>query len=155
MRRGTLKAFVDALLFVCFVNSAFTGVLLGFFIGKGPNARLPKVLWGLSRHEWGDAHLWFSLGMAGLAAAHLALQTPWMRAMSKQLTRLHWGAALLLLLALSAGALYGAARGTRLFRSEARLEPQETDFSSPRKRGRGGARARREARGGPRAPGSP
>ena len=137
MRKNTLRAILDALLFVCLLNSTFIGVLLAFFIGEGRAPELPKVLWGLHRHDWGDIHLWFSLGMVALVIIHLILQVPWMRGTSKKLARLHWVLALAILTALSGASLYGVGCLKRRV-----VEPQEhvdEHNPSPRRGGRGRA----------------
>jgi len=138
MKKNTLRAIVDALLFVCLLSSTFIGVLLAFFIGEGRTPKLPKVLWGLHRHDWGDIHLWFSLGMVGLVVIHLILQIPWLRGTSKKLTRLHWILALAILTALSGASLYGFACLKR--RVPEPLERIEEHDPSPRSGGRGKAR---------------
>ena len=137
MKKNTLRAIVDALLFICLLNSAFIGILLGFFIGKGHSPTLPKVLWGLHRHGWGEIHLWFSLGMVALLLLHLILQISWMQVTSKQLARLHWAIALLILTLLSGAVLYGTVRvKTSSASSSERMEEHEGE-SSQRGRGRG------------------
>jgi hypothetical protein len=45
------------------------------------SGEIVKVLWGLSRHEWGDIHLWLSVSLLAGAALHLILHWRWIAAM--------------------------------------------------------------------------
>ena len=35
------------------------------------------LLWGLTRHQWGDIHFWLSLGFLGILFVHIVLHWQW------------------------------------------------------------------------------
>lgn len=36
-----------------------------------------ELLWGLTRHEWGDYHYWIALGLLAVLSLHLFLHWKW------------------------------------------------------------------------------
>lgn len=105
MKRSTLNVIVDTLAFVCMAVVVFTGVTMGFFLGKGAVPSGQKYLWGLHRHDWGDIHLVFALGLVALMALHVILHWSWIGGQSRRFLR---GPALLaiLILTVAAAALF-------------------------------------------------
>lgn len=89
MKRVHVNAGIDAVAFVGFLFLATTGMLLayqlppgsggleGHGIGPGAAARPVEMLWGLTRHEWGDIHYWIAVGLMGVLALHLVLHAKW------------------------------------------------------------------------------
>lgn len=81
MQRGKLNIVVDLLSLAVFVMVVSTGLVLDLLLPPG-SGRLPSeggshsqilVLWGLSRHQWGNIHSWFSLALLLVLAVHVAL----------------------------------------------------------------------------------
>ena len=85
LKKGTLNAIVDGLMFAVGVGVVFTGYLLYFELGRGQASMLPKRLWGLHRHGWGDVHFMLSLALVTLALVHTALHAAWISATSRRL----------------------------------------------------------------------
>jgi hypothetical protein len=72
--------------------------------GHGPGGEGGRSVLSLSRHEWGDVHLYLGLGFVAICLAHIALNWTWMMkiAASKRPWRV-WaglGAGLLLIIGL-------------------------------------------------------
>jgi len=89
MKRVHLNALIDAAALVGFMCLASTGLILRFQLppgsgelvgrgqGRGAAHRLIELLWGLTRHEWGDVHYWFALGLLVVLSVHLFLHWKW------------------------------------------------------------------------------
>ncbi len=75
--RATINRFLNLLLFFCFCGLVSTGLLLYLKLPHGRGNRFHSVM-GLTRHEWGNIHFWFSMVMITLVAAHLALHWQWL-----------------------------------------------------------------------------
>lgn len=89
LQRKHINFLVDALGFALFTFLIGTGFLLRYALppGSGGEAgshggeRVVKVLWGLTRHEWGSIHFWISVGLMAAMALHLILHWRWIVAM--------------------------------------------------------------------------
>jgi hypothetical protein len=81
MKRPKQNFILDITSFIAFVLLAATGVLMAFVLppGRGHGA----AIWGLTRHEWGDIHLWIAIGLVALMILHLALHWTWIVCMIK------------------------------------------------------------------------
>lgn len=89
MNRTALNAIVDAVAYAGIIVLATTGLMLryqmppgsgglhGMGSGAGAGSRPVRVVWGLSRHEWGGIHYWVALVLLGVLAVHLALHWKW------------------------------------------------------------------------------
>jgi hypothetical protein len=89
MKRSTFISWVDALAFVAFALLISTGFLMKYALPPGSGGlesagggwraqqRPVYLVWGLTRHEWGDIHFWLSVGFLVLMAAHLFLHWRW------------------------------------------------------------------------------
>ncbi|QDU70376.1 DUF4405 domain-containing protein [Mucisphaera calidilacus] len=80
MKRNTLNALIDAALAVCMLILMLTGLLIAFVLphghgGGGGGGR--ATLWGLTRHGYGDIHLWASYVAIGLVLVHLMTHWSW------------------------------------------------------------------------------
>ena len=84
MRKATLNAVVDGLMFAVGAGVVATRLMLWLAIGRSSNPELPKWLWGLHRHGWGDVHLALALALTALAVLHTALHTTWIENMSRR-----------------------------------------------------------------------
>jgi Domain of unknown function (DUF4405) len=83
--------------FICAVLLITTGFLLeyslppgsgrlgteGFGIGPGGLRRPILLLWGLTRHEWGNIHFCFALSLMAALSFHLLLHWQWIVCMFK------------------------------------------------------------------------
>lgn len=85
MRRVTLNFLIDSITFAAMLFMLGTGLILEFVLppeaGRSGGAR---VLWGLTRHEWGDVHFWTAVGLCGLLVTHLALHWSWICGMVRR-----------------------------------------------------------------------
>jgi len=89
MRRSVVISLVDALAFVSFVFLIGTGFLLKYVLppgsgnviaeGAGRRAltRPVAVVWGWTRHEWGNVHFWLSVSFLLVMVAHLIIHWRW------------------------------------------------------------------------------
>jgi hypothetical protein len=89
MKRTTLNFVIDAVAFIGFLLLATTGMLLayrlppgsggreGFGGGRGESQRSIDLLWGYTRHEWGDVHYWMAIVLMAVLALHLVLHWNW------------------------------------------------------------------------------
>lgn len=75
MNRTVVNIIIDLIATVLFLGMLATGYLLRFPLPPGSNKS--RVLWGLSRHEWGDVHFWISVGLMVVLVVHLALHWNW------------------------------------------------------------------------------
>ena len=78
-----------ALLLFCFMVS--TGIVLKFVLPPGSGSveklflgggreKTVELLFGLSRHEWGEIHFYFSIAFLAILIVHLILHWSWIRA---------------------------------------------------------------------------
>ena len=89
MKRTTLNFWTDALAFIGFVFLTTSGILLRYQLppgsgrmdamggGQRAQEKSVSVLWGLTRHEWGDVHYYVALGLMAVLAFHLVLHWKW------------------------------------------------------------------------------
>jgi len=89
MKRIHFNALIDAIAFVAFLLLLSTGLLLahqlppgsggreGFGTGHGASERTIQLLWGWTRHEWGQIHYWIAYAMMAVLALHLVLHWKW------------------------------------------------------------------------------
>jgi len=75
MNRTLINIIIDLIATLLFLGMIATGYLLRFPLPPGSNKSY--VLWGLSRHQWGDIHFWISLGLLLVMLVHLALHWNW------------------------------------------------------------------------------
>lgn len=82
MRRPPLNLFVDLVAALLFVGMMATGYLLHWPLPPGTNKS--RVLWSLSRHQWGEVHTWISFALLVSLAVHVALHWPWVVAVARR-----------------------------------------------------------------------
>lgn len=96
MKKADWQYLVDTLLFICIAGIALIGVLLAFFIPKGPSAlESSKYFLNLHRHQWGNIHLYLSLTFIFLVIIHLTLDWKWITNRAEKIFKKGWKAALL------------------------------------------------------------
>lgn len=76
MKRNTLNALIDAGLAVCMLVLLLTGYAMAFVMPHGGGGGR-AVLWGMSRHDMGEIHVWASYVAVGLVVLHLATHWSW------------------------------------------------------------------------------
>ncbi len=69
MKRSALISAIDVVAFIGFVFLTSSGILLRYMLPPG-SGRWSEV-WGMSRHQWGELHFWFSLIFFAVLALHL------------------------------------------------------------------------------------
>lgn len=95
MKKADWQYLVDTLLFLCISGISFIGILLAFFLPKGPSVlESEKYLMGLHRHQWGDIHMYLSLAFVLLVIIHLLLSWSWIKGKAKAMFKRRWGMAL-------------------------------------------------------------
>jgi mono/diheme cytochrome c family protein len=75
MSRTTLNLVIDLSTAALFAGLVATGYVLGFAIPPGTNRSL--MLWGMTRHRWGDVHFWISLAFLAAVLVHVCLHWRW------------------------------------------------------------------------------
>jgi hypothetical protein len=119
MNRSAINLAVDLAIAALFLALLATGLTLAFALPPGTNKRL--CLWGLSRHQLGNIHLWISLAFVGVVLLHVALHWSWVVAvLSKHIglktcpkgSLLRSGLAVLLILAAAVGLFTWLARAS-------------------------------------------
>jgi len=81
-RQARINFSLDAVLFLTFIVTGVSGlvpwlILPGGGYQGGRNPFYNATLYGLTRHQWADIHLWASLAMMGVIAIHLVLHWRW------------------------------------------------------------------------------
>jgi len=125
MSRQTINFLLDALLALLGLSVLATGLLIAFILP--PHSRGDSV-WGWTRHDWGELHLYLALGLVGLIVLHLAMHWRWVCVIgAKVLTRLRIAAnvrtqagvalAIVLLVGLILGGFLYAAAASKVERS--------------------------------------
>jgi hypothetical protein len=79
MSRPVVNYVVDWVAFLLFSSLVSTGMLLHFSLPPGSGG---NMVFGLSRHEWGDVHFWISVGFLSAVAVHLCLHSAWIKALT-------------------------------------------------------------------------
>ncbi|NBC11485.1 MAG: DUF4405 domain-containing protein [Planctomycetes bacterium] len=74
MSRQTINFLLDALLALLGLAVLATGLLIAYILP--PHSRGDWV-WGWTRHDWGELHLYLALGLVGMIALHLAMHWRW------------------------------------------------------------------------------
>jgi hypothetical protein len=89
MKRTHLNALIDAVALVVFLFLLTTGLLLEYQLPPGSGGvrehavglrgagRSVHLVWGWTRHEWGQVHYWIALSLTAVLAIHLALHWKW------------------------------------------------------------------------------
>jgi len=89
MKRPHLNALVDAAAMLAFMLLASTGFVLqhqlppgsgeafGRGMGRGAMQRSIELLWGWTRHEWGEIHYWIAWVLLVVLSVHLFLHWKW------------------------------------------------------------------------------
>jgi len=79
-KRNTINAIVDFFAALVMVGLVATGVVLRLTLPAGTNRT--RLLWGLTRHGWGDIHFWMALAMLAIVFVHILVHWNWIVAMA-------------------------------------------------------------------------
>jgi len=93
--RPKINLAIDILVFISAVLLIATGFLLeyslppgsgrlgteGFGVGLGGLRRPILLLWGLTRHEWGNIHFYLAIAVMAALSLHLVLHWQWIACM--------------------------------------------------------------------------
>jgi hypothetical protein len=77
--KNTILRISNLALWLVFSLLAGTGLMLKFRLPPGSRGGRGLMVWGLSRHEWGDVHFWASIVMISLVVVHFVLNWNWMQ----------------------------------------------------------------------------
>jgi hypothetical protein len=116
MKRTQLNFAIDVAAFAAFLFLLTTGLLLRYQlpagsgglhatgVGRGAAERPVTLLWGWTRHDWGDLHYWIAGLLVAILAVHLVLHWKWIvgivRGTRSEASGLRFGLGLASLLAL-------------------------------------------------------
>jgi len=93
---------IDAVLYTLMTAVILTGLLQAFVLAEGPVAHAEtKYFWGLHRHQWGDIHLYLSLGLCAFIVLHLVLHWSWILASTRKFLKSSWTLLAILVLPLA------------------------------------------------------
>jgi hypothetical protein len=73
-----LNRILDLALWVAFALLLATGLVLRCRLPPGSRGGSGLSIWGWSRHDWGDLHLWLAYVTCVLVLLHLALHWRWL-----------------------------------------------------------------------------
>jgi hypothetical protein len=103
MKRPIINLIVDACAFVTLAMMISTGFVLKFVLPPGSGRLLGEgvgrnsaqkpitLLWGLTRHEWGEVHFWVSIALMTILALHIFLHWRWVASMLRNQPEQHSG----------------------------------------------------------------
>ncbi len=80
MKKANVNFVVDFSALVGFLMLVSTGLLMYTVL---PPRSGRSMVWGLTRHQWGDIHFWVSMIFLGLVAVHTLLHWNWITSMVK------------------------------------------------------------------------
>jgi len=80
MKKADVNIVVDFSALVGFLMLVSTGLLMYLVL---PPRSGRSMVWGLTRHQWGDIHFWVSMIFLGLIAVHTLLHWNWIKGMVK------------------------------------------------------------------------
>src|SRR5690606_63045 len=78
MKKPDLNFVIDTGALVSFLALASTGILMYLVLPAGSGR---DMVWGLTRHEWGDIHFWVSMTFLALIGVHFILHWNWITCM--------------------------------------------------------------------------
>ncbi len=97
LSRPNMNLAIDLVAFMLAIGMVATGFVLEYTLPPGSGRigtegfgappggwRRPIVLlWGMSRHEWGNVHFWLAIGLLAVLSLHLFLHWKWVVCMVK------------------------------------------------------------------------
>ncbi len=83
MVKPKINYWIDIIMFVGFLITAVTGVVL-FFMPKGPRSSLSSFL-GIIKHTWGEIHNGVGIGLIIVVLIHFILHWNWFVCMTRNI----------------------------------------------------------------------
>lgn len=74
MRKPSINFVIDSSAFLAFIFLISTGTLIYWVLPAGSGN---LSIWGLTRHDWGEVHMWIAVSFLSLIAAHVVLHWKW------------------------------------------------------------------------------
>jgi hypothetical protein len=75
MGRNSLNFMIDVLSGMLMVGMISTGLIVRMVLPPGSGQH--RMLWGLTRHEWGGLHFALAIGLLAVLLVHLAMHWQW------------------------------------------------------------------------------
>jgi hypothetical protein len=88
--RTYLRSIIAILLMIVWSSVIVSGVLL-WLVPHGPRSGQTRLLFNLTKQDWGELHLWFGLAAIAVTSAHLVIDWRGLRGCMKYLTSVHRG----------------------------------------------------------------
>ena len=88
--RTYLRSIIAILLMIVWSLVIVSGVLL-WLVPHGPRSGQTPLLFNLTKRDWGELHLWFSLAAIAVTSAHLVIDWRGLCGCLKYLTSVHRG----------------------------------------------------------------
>lgn len=82
MQRTLLNLLVDLAVAFVLLGMLVTGYVIKFPLPPGTNK--DWILWGMTRHQWGEIHFWISLVFSVLIVVHVCLHWTWIVTVVRQ-----------------------------------------------------------------------
>jgi hypothetical protein len=82
------RAVIAILLIAGWCLTAVTGFIL-WAAPTGPRAGWQVIFLGLTKHDWGEIHLWFGVAIIAITLIHIALDWKALRGVIRYLTSAH------------------------------------------------------------------
>jgi len=88
MKRSSLNFIIDLVSFILLLGLACTGFIIKFILPPGSGGHgfrggrgtgEIKLLWSMTRHQWGDIHFYLAIGFIALMAVHIILHWNWIK----------------------------------------------------------------------------
>lgn len=86
MQKTLINTLVDLAVAFILLGMLMTGYVIKFPLPPGTNKKW--MLWGLTRHQWGEIHFWISAVLLVLIVVHICLHWTWIVTVIRQRLRL-------------------------------------------------------------------
>lgn len=87
MNKPKINYWLDILLLIAIIVTAFTAIVIFFFLPSGVRQGGYQEFWGVAKFTWSAWHKWFGLSFIILALVHYILHLDWVAAMTKNLLK--------------------------------------------------------------------
>jgi hypothetical protein len=77
MKKASLNFWVDVITLSALLAKIWTGLLIHFVLPPGQGRAKWRLLWGMSRHDYGNIHFYLAIGMGVLVFLHIWLHWSW------------------------------------------------------------------------------
>ena len=87
MNKAKINYFIDALMLISFIITAFTGLIIFFFLPSGVRQGRYQEFLGIIKETWTTIHDWVGIIMILLVLFHFVLHWKWIVCMTKSMFR--------------------------------------------------------------------